>query len=182
MKRQAACFIICLLWSILYADQATNLYRGAGLFMNYCAGCHSLNYMRYQQLASDLAMTDVVTTSMTAAQAKHWFGSPPPDLSLIAGLRGTPWLKNFLNGFYLDDARPFGVNNVLLPNLAMPNVFSTLKDKKSGRHQQQIINDIVNLLDYVSEPDKMQRYRLGKFAIGYIALLLIFIVCYQKYR
>lgn len=37
-------------------DKAS-LQRGAGLFMNYCAACHSLQYMRYSRLAEDLELT-----------------------------------------------------------------------------------------------------------------------------
>jgi len=31
--------------------------RGAKLFMNYCSGCHSLRYMRYNRMANDLGLT-----------------------------------------------------------------------------------------------------------------------------
>ncbi len=30
-----------------------SLQRGARNFFNYCAGCHSLQYMRYEQIAED---------------------------------------------------------------------------------------------------------------------------------
>ena len=35
-------------------DQAS-LQRGAKLYMNYCSGCHSLQYLRYSRMAQDLA-------------------------------------------------------------------------------------------------------------------------------
>ena len=35
------------------SDKAS-LQRGAGLFMNYCAGCHALSMHRYSRIASDL--------------------------------------------------------------------------------------------------------------------------------
>jgi len=35
-----------------------SLQRGARNFVNYCLGCHSAKYMRYSQLATDLALTE----------------------------------------------------------------------------------------------------------------------------
>jgi ubiquinol-cytochrome c reductase cytochrome c1 subunit len=31
-----------------------SLQRGARNFMNYCSGCHSLKYLRYNRMAQDL--------------------------------------------------------------------------------------------------------------------------------
>ena len=38
-------------------DQAS-LQRGAQMYMNYCAGCHSLKYLRYSRIAEDLGLTE----------------------------------------------------------------------------------------------------------------------------
>ena len=38
-------------------DRAS-LQRGAQLFMNYCSGCHSLKYLRYQRMGEDLGLTE----------------------------------------------------------------------------------------------------------------------------
>ena len=38
-------------------DRAS-LQRGAQLYMNYCAGCHSLKFMRYSRMAEDLGLTE----------------------------------------------------------------------------------------------------------------------------
>ena len=35
-----------------------SLQRGARNFVNYCLGCHSAKYMRYSQLATDLALKE----------------------------------------------------------------------------------------------------------------------------
>ena len=35
-----------------------SLQRGARNYVNYCLGCHSAKYMRYSQLAADLALTE----------------------------------------------------------------------------------------------------------------------------
>jgi cytochrome c1 len=89
-----------------------SLQRGARNFMAYCAGCHSLQYMRYSRLATDLKIpdeqrdayivppnakfSDYIKTSMPAGDAAEWFGKAPPDLSLITRSRGTDYVFNFL--------------------------------------------------------------------------------------
>jgi ubiquinol-cytochrome c reductase cytochrome c1 subunit len=120
-----------------------SLQRGARNFMNYCSGCHSVKYMRYNRMAADLHIgeaelkqnlmftsekpADPIVSSLPAADAKKWFGVVPPDLSLIARSRGTAYLSAFLHSFYRDPSRPTGVNNTMLPGTAMPHVLSTLQ-------------------------------------------------------
>src|SRR5690606_33669245 len=114
-----------------------SLQRGAQLFMNYCAGCHSLKYLRYSRVADDLALSEEevmtnlnrtgaafgehISSSMPAEQASKWFGQVPPDLTLIGRVRGSDWVYTYLKSFYLDDTRPLGWNNTLFPNASMPN-------------------------------------------------------------
>jgi ubiquinol-cytochrome c reductase cytochrome c1 subunit len=116
-------------------DQAS-LQRGARLFFNYCVGCHSLEYLRYSRMASDLGLTeqqvmenldftgakfgDPIVSAMPAADAKKWFGNAPPDLSLEVSAKGADWVSAYLHAFYLDPAAKVGWNNTVLPNAAMP--------------------------------------------------------------
>ena len=118
------------------SDRAS-LQRGAQLYMNYCAGCHSLKYMRYSRMAEDLGLTEdevmnnlnftgakfgeQVQVSMPAAGGEKWFGKMPPDLSVISRVRGSDWIYTYLKSFYLDESRPLGWNNKLFPNASMPN-------------------------------------------------------------
>ena len=118
------------------SDRAS-LQRGAQLYMNYCAGCHSLKYMRYSRMAEDLGLTEdevmknlnftgakfgeQVQVSMPAAGGEKWFGKMPPDLSVISRVRGSDWIYTYLKSFYLDESRPLGWNNQLFPNASMPN-------------------------------------------------------------
>lgn len=117
-------------------DRAS-LQRGAQLYMNYCAGCHSLKYLRYSRMAEDLGLTEdevmqnlnltgakfgeQIHVSMTNEQGNEWFGKMPPDLSLISRVRGSDWIFTYLKSFYLDESRPLGWNNTLFPNVSMPN-------------------------------------------------------------
>ncbi len=124
------------------ANQAS-LQRGARNFVNYCAGCHSTQYVRYNQLARDLGMTeeqvienlmfsgaritDTMEVAMRPANGERWFGLMPPDLSLIVRARGADYVYNFLRSFYQDPARVHGVNNLMLPMTSMPNVLWELQ-------------------------------------------------------
>ncbi len=123
-------------------DRAS-LQRGAAHFANYCAGCHSLKYMRYQRLGEDLEIpaealkaslipadrkpTDYIITAMSPADGEAWFGIAPPDLSLITRSRGTDYVYRFLKAFYADPSKPTGVNNVVLAGTAMPHVLAGLQ-------------------------------------------------------
>jgi ubiquinol-cytochrome c reductase cytochrome c1 subunit len=118
-----------------------SLQRGARNFMNYCSGCHSLKYLRYNRLAADLKIpeselapnlmftSDKTFDTINSAMPKDseaWFGKQPPDLSLIARARGTDYLYSYMKGFYVDKTRPWGVNNLYLPSAAMPDVLAQL--------------------------------------------------------
>jgi cytochrome c1 len=120
-----------------------SLQRGFALYVNYCEGCHSLKYQRYERTADDLDLpydivlknlifTDqkigsLITNAMPEEPSKAWFGIAPPDLTLVAKLRGAEWVYNYLNAFYVDPTRPFGVNNKVFPNVGMPHALLELQ-------------------------------------------------------
>lgn len=119
------------------------LQRGAAAFMNYCSGCHSVQFLRYNRIAEDLGIpVDVVEqnlmfttekvgnpiiSAMPAEEAGKWFGQAPPDLSLTARSKGPAWIYNYLMTFYLDDSKATGVNNETLPGASMPHVLGSLQ-------------------------------------------------------
>ena len=132
---------IALLPSGTDIKNTESLQRGARNFMNYCSGCHSLKYLRYNRMATDLKIPEaelagnlmftsekVVDTINSAMpkDAEGWFGKQPPDLSLIARARGADYLYSYMKGFYVDKTRPWGVNNLYLPSAAMPDVLAQL--------------------------------------------------------
>jgi len=114
-----------------------SLRNGAKLFMNYCLSCHSAQYSRYNRVAEDLDIPlyllkenlmfttekegDLMTTTMPEDDAKRWFGVAPPDLSLVARVRGPDWIYTYLRAFYQDESTPSGWNNSLFENVAMPH-------------------------------------------------------------
>lgn len=75
------------------SDKAS-LQRGAATFMNYCAGCHSTQYQRYNRVAADIGIPDdlmkenlvftgakigdLMKSAMSEKDAARWFGAPPP--------------------------------------------------------------------------------------------------------
>jgi len=137
-----------------------SLQRGAQVFVNYCLGCHSANYMRYNRL-TDLGLTepqivdnlvftgvkvgDLMKTAMDPKDSKEWFGAPPPDLTVIARARassagsGADWLYSYLRGFYRDPSRPSGWNNTVFPNVGMPHVLWQLQGEPVLKTEAQTI-------------------------------------------
>jgi cytochrome c1 len=120
-----------------------SLQNGFRLYVNYCLGCHALQFQRYERTADDLgiphelvlenlihtrqAIGGLIESAMNPELAKSWFGAPPPDLTMVARLRGAEWVYNYLKTFYLDDTRPFGVNNKVFPNVGMPHALLELQ-------------------------------------------------------
>ncbi len=194
------------------------LQRGARLFMNYCSGCHSLRYMRYNRMAKDLGLTtfdgeidnnllinnlifttakvhDPIQISMPESDGRQWFGRMPPDLSLSAREHGENWLYTYLKSFYADSNRPFGANNLLVPDVAMPNVLAPLVGKVIAKHERgtvtpaelvvveagemteqqfdSALQDVVTFLVYVGEPVKLIRYQMGLMVLLFFGVMII---------
>jgi len=197
-----------------------SLQRGARNFVNYCSACHSARYVRYSRLANDLGLSeqqvidnlmfsgdrvqDTMKNSMRPEDASRWFGVTPPDLSLIARSRGTDYIYSFLKSFYLDPSRPTGVNNMVMPQTAMPHVLWKLqgyqkavydgesdaehnavhkkfkgfepatKGTMSPQEYDTFVRDTVNFLDYIGEPMQLQRRNLGVRVLGFLLVFFLF--------
>ena len=167
-----------------------SLQRGARNFFNYCAGCHSLKFIRYNQIAQDLDLDesqlvqnliftgakpeDPVTTNMLFDDSARWFGKAPPDLSLITRSRGEDQVYNFLRMFYEDLNSPTGADNKILPGTSMPNVLWLVQEQSNEKEFDQFTLDIVNFLDYVGEPIQSERKRVGIWVILFLLVFLIF--------
>lgn len=204
-------------------DKAS-LQRGAKLFMNYCLGCHSMKYQRYQRTFKDLGIsdelgeqylqftgekvTDYITRAMPEESAAGWFGAAPPDLTLVARVRGEDWIYTYLRSFYKDESRPFGVNNKVFPEVGMPHVLEPLQGipretteevmvdgemveryvgiKSDGTgsmspdEYDQAVADIVNFLEYTGEPAKLDSHRIGKWVLVFIVVLFVFVYLLKK--
>lgn len=186
--------------------------------MNYCSGCHSLKYLRYQQMGVDLGLVnnkgqvdkqlinqlmftqasidDPIQTAMPMSDAMRWFGMMPPDLSLTARARGADWIYTYLKSFYVDNTRPFGSNNRLIPDSAMPNMIDTLfRDKQhvptnklsqsdattmTTNGLEEDLKDIVTFLAYAAEPARLTRYLLGSYVLGFLFILAVMVYILRK--
>lgn len=203
-----------------------SLQRGARNFVNYCMGCHSARYVRYNRLAADLGLSDqqvienlmftgerpsdTMKVAMPPDAAKRWFGTVPPDLSLIARARGADYLYAFLKSFYVDPSRPTGVNNLTLPGTAMPHVLWKLQGYQQAKYEgqsdadhsavhkkftgfelvekgaltpqeyDQFVRDTVNFLDYIGEPMQLERRNLGMRVLGFLLVFFLFAYFLKK--
>jgi len=217
---------VALLHANVDLGDRASLQRGAKLFVNYCLSCHSAKFMRYNRMASDLGLTDaevkknmmfaadkvgsLMKVSMAAGDAKAWFGKAPPDLSVIARYRTPDWLYSYFLSFYADPdpARPFGVNNLVFKDVAMPHVLAGLqgiqvrkKDEERHGHARpsihqllklqspgtlnpaqyaRAVGDLVNFLVYLGEPAKLVRYRLGVWVL--LFLIVLFFLSRSLYK
>jgi ubiquinol-cytochrome c reductase cytochrome c1 subunit len=198
-------------------DNQQSLQRGARLFVNYCLSCHAAGLMRYERMGQDLGISeqqvaenlmftggkvgDLMTVATNPQDAVEWFGTVPPDLSVIARSRGVDWLYTYLRSFYLDPSRVTGVNNLVFPDVGMPDVLwelqgwqkpviTTVKDPDGTERKvidlelvqpglmsptefDRAVRDLVNFLDYMAEPGKHDRQALG---VKVILFLLVFLV------
>ncbi|MEO7775203.1 MAG: cytochrome c1 [Steroidobacteraceae bacterium] len=123
-----------------------SLQRGARNYVNYCLGCHSLKYLRYERMANDLNIpdaelrrnliltgdkpTDYMMSNFPHTDGEAFFGRAPPDLSLIARAKSPDYVYQFLKTFYVDETKPTGTNNLALDGAAMPAVLSELEGVK----------------------------------------------------
>ena len=197
-----------------------SLQRGAKYYVNYCLSCHSAKYSRYKRVGDDLDLTtlqvednfiftdnkvrDHMVVALRVRDANTWFGTMPPDLSLIARAKGADWVYTYLRTFYLDETRPMGVNNLVLPNASMPHVLWELQGwqkavykpgetdaagtpildrlelvepgKLTPEEFDKAVLDLVNFLVYLSEPAQLKRQQIGLWVLAF--LLLFFIVAY----
>jgi ubiquinol-cytochrome c reductase cytochrome c1 subunit len=201
--------------------------RGAKHFIDYCFSCHEASYMRYNRIARDTGMTDaelrenlIFTTNekgeptkvgslmkvaMTDDYARTAFGTPAPDLTLTARSRGADWVYTYLHSFYIDPYRPTGMNNLVFPDVGMPNVLSSLQGMQKAVYKTEtrqgvevesvdhlelaqagsmteeeydaFVTDLVNFMVYLAEPVQNERRSLGIKVL--IFLVVFFVLAYM---
>lgn len=182
-----------------------SLKRGFESYINYCLGCHQLQYQRYNRTFADLGIDekegvanwmptgekpgDHITNTMPAKDAAQWFGTAPPDLTLEARFRSPDYIYTYLLSFYTDTKRPFGVNNKVFKDVGMPHVLQDLQGVRTLTESGELspatggsmteeeynnfVRDLVNFLEYVGEPNKLEREALGYWVIGFLFILFI---------
>lgn len=200
------------------SDKAS-LQRGAKLFVNYCLSCHSAAFQRYNRMGEDLGLTEdqvkgnlmfatekvgnTMTIAMPAADAKVWFGNPPPDLSVMARARGADYIYTYLRSFYVDEKKAAtGANNTVFPDVGMPNVLWELqglqkpvyktevgadghethvfagfeavtKGTMTSAEFDQAALDLTNFMVYIGEPAQLQRKSIGIWVLLFLGILFV---------
>jgi ubiquinol-cytochrome c reductase cytochrome c1 subunit len=194
-----------------------SLQRGAKLFNLYCLSCHSASYMRYNRL-KDIGMSEeqikkelpegaklgsTMQASMDKEAARQVYGVAPPDLSVISRSRGPDWLYTYLRSFYVDNSRPSGWNNLIFPNVGMPNMLAELQgeqelhvESREGREIRRLVlgkpgsvkpaeydvavADLTNYMVFMGEPVKLVRYNLGIIVLGFLLVLFALVYALKK--
>ena len=199
-------------------DNISSLQRGARNFMNYCSGCHSAQYVRYNTIGKDLGLSEeqlidnlmfnaektfeTIKSAMPAEDAARWYGTAPPDMSLMARAKGADYVYNFLKGFYVSEESPTGVNNVVLAGTSMPNALWELQGYQAAHfnhHENEdgsvtttfegfealsagsmdagdfdeFVKDTVNFLAYIAEPVRSERRKLGVWVLMFLIFFFI---------
>lgn len=203
-----------------------SLQRGAKVFVNYCMGCHTAGYQRYSRMARDLGLTEadvennlIFTTdkhgaptkvgslminTMTEDYAKRAFGVVPPNLALTARSRGVDWIYTYMRSFYNDPERGIGVNNIVYPGAAMPNVLWDLQGEQrpvykdvdgqqvfdrfeqvspgsmSPAEYDKLMADLTNFMGYLSDPIKVTRHKVGVYVILFLLVLLVLSIMLKR--
>ena len=202
----------------------SSLQRGARNFMNYCSGCHSAQYVRFNTIGKYLGLSEeqlidnlmfnaektfeTIQASMPAEDAARWYGTAPPDMSLMARAKGADYIFNFLKSFYLDADSPTGVDNSVLAGTSMPHVlwelqgyqraiveehtvdgattheFAGFEHVTSGSMDAEdyddFVRDTVNFLAYISEPIRSERRKLGVWVLMYLIVFWVIAVMLKK--
>ncbi|AOU98347.1 hypothetical protein BI364_10565 [Acidihalobacter yilgarnensis] len=194
-----------------------DLRNGAAYFMTYCMACHSIRADRFSDMShvlglplekiqsefnsTSLKVHDAIVSPMAPADATHWFGLAPPDLSVIIKMNGANWVYTYLTSFYLDPSRATGVNNAVFHNVAMPDVLWQLQGlqmpvytqgTKNG-HSTQVLTglklvspgtltpaefdktmrDIVTFLYWANHPHQAEREHIGLWVMLFMALFIV---------
>ena len=199
-------------------DNVSSLQRGARNFMNYCSGCHSAQYVRYNTIGTQLDLSEeqlvdnlmfnaektfeTIRSAMPADEAARWYGTAPPDLSLMARARGTDYVYNFLKGFYVSPDSPTGVNNLVLAGTSMPHVLWELQGYQAAHFEHhenddgsvtttfegfeqltagsmdaedydEFVRDTTNFLAFIAEPIRQDRRKLGVWVIMFLIFFFV---------
>ncbi len=189
----------------LQQDNIASIKRGAKFFATNCMSCHTLIYLRYNKIANEAG----ITYEKMPINVKTWpYGVTPPDLSLEATIRGVDWIYTYLHSFYQDSKRPTGVNNLLVPNTAMPDIvapyqgeqvlvldpmadllhqvewYDLIKLTKQGNMTPEefdaTIGDLVNFLDYAAQPYQAEQHKIGWWVLGFLGIMFVFMYLLKR--
>ena len=170
--------------------------EGAKFFKERCFTCHSMKYMRFDELSLDAGIDP---KKAVVWSKDSWQGNPPPDLSLVAITKGVDWLYGYLKGYYFKDGK---FDNIISQNTSMPNPYPDLQGKQvlimtpnqikaftprfyqvlkldtSGTMTAHAFNDkidaLLHYMVYASDPSVEERHMLGPMVLIFVITLAFF--------
>ena len=170
--------------------------EGAAFFKERCFTCHSMKYLRFDDVSLNAGINPKDAPKWGA---DSWKGHPPPDLSLSATTRGVDWLYGYLKGYYYENG---SYDNIMWQNTAMPNPYPDLQGKQklimtpeqirafhprfyqviklesSGSISAHAFNDkidaLLHYLVYASDPSVEERHTLAPMVLIFMITLSLF--------
>ncbi|MBI3773665.1 MAG: cytochrome C [Gammaproteobacteria bacterium] len=169
--------------------------RGAATVTGVCLMCHSLKYVKYQDLLA-LGLTqaqvdgmrgeypmEATLQSMTPIEIrKESYGKVPPDLSLMAVARknGPQYIYSLWTGYYTD--KDGNTDNHVFPGIKMPDMlgYSMATDDAQRKQIEETVRDTVAFLEWAADPAAETRRSIGVYVIGYLVLLTILLYLVKR--
>ena len=118
------------------------------------------------------------------------------------GGSGSDYLYTYLRSYYRDETKPTGWNNLAFPNVGMPNPLWELQGERAPVYEvreehghavhifkgwqqvkpgsmtplqyDQAVGDLVNYLQWMSEPDQNTRVRIGVWVLLFLTVFTFF--------
>jgi ubiquinol-cytochrome c reductase cytochrome c1 subunit len=170
--------------------------RGYEVATQVCLSCHSFKYFSHRNLIGaglteeqaktlaaklDMDLNQKLMSGLSDEDAKETYGGPVPDLSVMTKARpgGVDYVKALLLG-YTDAPEGMDVGNgyynKYFPGyiIAMPNPMSegqvTYTDSDTQATMEQMAHDVAAFIAFVSEPELIDRKRLGVYVLLYLII------------
>ena len=161
--------------------------RGAETVIYTCMLCHSLKYVRFNDL-TDIGMTkeqieallddqkieDRMLSVTPVEVRKESYGKVPPDLSLraIARKNGPSYIYTLLTSFYYREDGE--ADNHLFPGIKMPDALGYSDTKEGSADRAEIeaqARDLVSFLTWAADPNAETRRSTGVYVMVYLIIL-----------
>jgi len=146
--------------------------KGREVFLSSCNACHGLKYYRDENHPKGMAALMPPEAAATA------FGKAPPDLSLMAKARGKRdqgalYVYQLLTSYYQDESGKLR-NRAFAEFTQGDGVIAMPPPLVSGAPESdQRAHDVAAFLLHAAEPTADERKALGKYVLGYMALLTL---------
>ncbi len=171
------------------------LRRGAETVVTLCASCHSLNYIRYRDLAglgilpetleewgSQGELNSTIASYASTETSRETFGVVSPDLSMMALARkgGARYFYTLLTAYH---ETPDGEAEIhFFPGIAMPDVlgYSAAESDAEKTALEDQAKDIAAFLEWAADPSAPFRQQLGFIVMGVLGVQTCLFYVWKK--